>query len=69
VITGMPEHNPPPSTERGKRRHQNRNDADKQRAESTWSKTRSSSESRFQYELRTGHRPHVKEMKNVTVGR
>lgn len=66
-ITGLPEHNPKPSTERGKRRHNNRNDARKKIAESSWNKSRSTNVSRFSYELMNGHRPHYKELSNVRL--
>jgi hypothetical protein len=32
-------HNPTPTTERGKRRHQNRSDGDRKRVEALWNKT------------------------------
>lgn len=50
---GLPEHNPRPSTERGKRRHHNRNDGQKKAAESAWSRARSTKISKKQEQLRT----------------
>lgn len=38
---GNPPHNPKPSTERGKRRHANRNDEQKKHAEKAWTQDRS----------------------------
>ena len=49
-------HNPEPSTDRGRRRHHNRSDADKKRAEAAWVKSRSVKPSRFQQEFNTGIR-------------
>lgn len=49
--SGLPEHNPKPSTERGKRRHHKRNDDRKKVAEKAWNTGRSSRPSRFQQAL------------------
>lgn len=38
---GLPEHNPKPSTERGKRRHAKRSEDAKNAAEAAWGKGRS----------------------------
>lgn len=38
--TGLPQHNPMPRTDRGKRRHENRNDTQKKQAEAAWRKER-----------------------------
>lgn len=41
MIFGLPEHNPKPSTRRGKRRHNQRPESDKRRAERAWNEQRS----------------------------
>ena len=48
---GLPDHNPTPSTERGKRRHNKRNESDKNRAERAWNTGRTIRESRYQKAL------------------
>ncbi len=45
------EHNPQPRTERGKRRHNGRNDAQKKLAEQSWARPRSIKVSKKQQEL------------------
>lgn len=50
-VVGLPEHNPKPRTERGKRRHANRNPERKKIAESAWEKGRSTRLSKKQKEL------------------
>jgi hypothetical protein len=41
IISSLPVHNPQPSSDRGKLRHNARSDNDKKRAESIWKKDRS----------------------------
>lgn len=48
---GLPEHNPQPSTERGRRRHAKRNDQQRKQAESAWNRGRSNQKSKLQEEL------------------
>ena len=45
---GLPTHNPMPRTDRGKRRHANRNDTEKKQAEAAWRRERSVRPSRYQ---------------------
>lgn len=49
--TGLPPHNPEPSTPRGKRRHEKRNESEKARAKSAWAKPRATKPSRYQKAL------------------
>ena len=46
--SGLPVNNPRPSTARGKRRHEARNDGQKKRAEAIWEGPRSTKLSRYQ---------------------
>lgn len=41
AVYGLPEHNPAPSTVRGKRRHEKRNAEQKKYAENKWGQARS----------------------------
>lgn len=50
--SGLPPHNPKPSTERGKRRHAKRSDDEKKRSEKAWNRDRSSNESRYAKRLK-----------------
>lgn len=49
--SGLPNHNPAPSTTRGKRRHSNRNDSQKKHAEKVWDAPRTNRKSRYQKAL------------------
>ena len=50
-ISGLPIHNPKPSTERGKRRHNNRSGDNQKQAEASWNRNRTTKFSRYQKEL------------------
>ena len=50
--TGLPTHNPKPTTERGRRRHAKRNDEQKKHAEKQWNTDRSHNESKYQKRLK-----------------
>ena len=47
----LPDHNPKPSTARGKRRHSNRTDDKKKQAEAAWNRNRSNNKSKKQKAL------------------
>lgn len=47
-ISGLPEHNPKPNTERGKRRHNNRSGESQKMAEASWNRQRTNKMSRYQ---------------------
>lgn len=47
-VYSYPNHNPRPYTERGKRRHANRSEGEKNRAEKSWETDRSKNQSRYQ---------------------
>lgn len=53
MISSMPLHNPKPTTARGKRRHEARNEQEKLRAERAWATDRSTNISRYQKKLGT----------------
>jgi len=48
---GLPDHNPTPTTKRGKRRHDARSDDQKKRAEKAWNAGRTKQESRYQQKM------------------
>jgi hypothetical protein len=50
-ITTLPVHNPEPSTPRGRRRHDRRNESQKQAAKAAWNRERSNKMSRYQKKL------------------
>ena len=52
---GVPAHNPEPSTVRGKRRHNARNEEAKNRAEKAWKVERSTKPSRYQKAMATSY--------------
>lgn len=56
MINQFPNHNPEPSTARGKRRHAARDDGGKKRAEAAWNKDRSKQKSRYQERLGGQHK-------------
>ncbi len=49
--TGLPDHNPRPSTPRGKRRHAARSPGQQKAAEEAWSRGRTTKESKYQKRL------------------
>jgi hypothetical protein len=54
---GLPAHNPEPSTKRGKRRHEARNEQEKGVAVKAWATARTNRQSRYQKAMagRSGH--------------
>lgn len=50
-ISGLPVHNPSPTTERGKRRHNSRSGERQKQAEASWNRGRTTKFSRYQKEL------------------
>ncbi len=53
--SGLPEHNPSPSTERGKRRHSKRNDQQRKHTEAAWGRSRSIQKSELQKVLESSN--------------
>lgn len=51
--SGLPQHNPEPSTPRGMRRHAKRNDGQKKHAEAAWNRVRSVRQTKYQKLLNT----------------
>lgn len=54
-VSTLPAHNPEPSTDRGRRRHDKRNESQKNVAAKAWGRARTTNKSRYQKALASSH--------------